>query len=100
MHNTSKDIVAKHDDCDVHKVVCDQNRCQCSLRVFPQQSDAFVPNIFLCIQLCDVGDKLKNAISEPLANPDTNNKPTTNTIATATPKDGGKTYISDKVSVI
>ena len=46
------------------------------------------------------GDKLKNAISEPLANPDTNNKPTTNTIATATPKDGGKTYISDKVSVI
>ena len=44
------------------------------------------------------GERLKKAISEPLAKPDINSKTTVNAIANITPTDGILKYTSDKES--
>ena len=46
MHDVGKDIVEKHDDGDIHKVVGDENGGQRSLRVFSQHVDVLVFGVF------------------------------------------------------
>ena len=54
LHQRTKDVIAKHDDGNVHKVVGNQDGCQRPFRVVAQLFYPCITRILICIQLFQV----------------------------------------------